>query len=176
MFERPLRQLGFFATLAVMTVLAVVTAGGDTKNDFQILADKVATDLLANDSVKLRSWYLPNPMFGANLVLLANGKPDYVHLTDRELVLKYWTSVGITAIKIEVKDAQTAEGAGHGYMIEQDMFQITTHETPPRSISGQRVVLWKPSPNGTYSIEEENWDDLRFCTIGADGITTTCHN
>jgi hypothetical protein len=176
MFERPLKQLGFLITLTVVTIFVVATAGGDTASDFQILADKFATDLLANNSEKIKSWYLPSAFFTANLVLLANGKPEYVILQDRELVVKYWTRVGIAAIKIEVKEAQTAGVAGPGYMEEKDIFQITTQEKPPRSISGLRVVLWKPSANGSFSIEEENWSDLKYCTIGPDGVTTTCHD
>src|SRR5947209_7957729 len=96
--------LGFYGTVYLvvscgMPLSISTSASGQTVAEFQARADRFASDLAKDDTTAVRDYYLQNTTFNANLVP-EDGKAASKFLQDRNLILAYWSSVRITAIKI----------------------------------------------------------------------------
>jgi len=134
------------------------------------MANEFAGALEAHDLGKLSQWYGDKFSFDASL---AQG-PILPGIQDnKKEVLNYWQNLNVKTIEIDVQDASSAPGAGPGWWLEHSRAQIVTSDTPPRSITADRAVIWKPVA-GKWQIDEEQWNDMSRCTEGPGG-SLSCH-
>jgi hypothetical protein len=152
--------------LLVLTLSAAVQAAlAQDAKSFQAMADEFAGALEAHDLGKLSQWYGDKLFFAASL---AQGPIPLPIQDNKKEVLTYWQNLNVKTIKINVQEASSAPGAGPGWWLERSRAQIVTNDTPPRSIIGDRAVIWKPVA-GKWQIDEEQWDDMSRCTEGPGG-------
>jgi hypothetical protein len=158
------------AVLLLISLLLLTdnTAMGQTVADLQQRADGFSAALNQRDLAVLRAYYLNTAMFDADLVP-QNGRITQTNLQGTDAIIDYWSKLQVSKIEIKVTQMRVTPS---GYVVERSDFKLSTSDVNPRSISGWRTVLWAPL-NGGLRIEEEGWDDEKYCKR-TDEWTLSC--